>query len=138
MLSEVSVDITKDLSEDTIALLHTDLNLLRQNIKQAKDALDSLAPQGSIIQKGISTDAVLKNAYRLIMISREYFTGQVIKYRIYYAMTGNEKSFSQNVGVYDLTEEEILNLTTREGNALRLKASFAKALQNTEKNVQRE
>ena len=132
-LDAIFNDITKDFSIDSINLIKQDL------IKYKQVFIDLLAGLEFVSGTKVDHASIMRNAYRVIMAAREYFTGQEpIVYRIYYAANNRSSSFNKNVGIYELTEEELLNLTTKEGSALRLKASFTKALEERMKQTERE
>ena len=132
-LDSVFNDITKDFSEDSVKLIKDDLIKYRQVFVDLLEGLEFVS--------GTKKDnaSIMRNAYRLIMAAREYFTGQEpIIYRIYYATNNKASSFHKSVGIYELTEEQLLDLTTKEGSALRLKASFTKALEEKMRQAERE
>ena len=72
------------------------------------------------------------------MAARQFFTNESIGYRVYYSSSNNASSLGKSVKIFELTEEDILNITTLEGTALRLKSTFTKALDNASRNSERE
>ena len=133
---DLSEKIAETFTQDTIELLKTQLFSQKKLIKEIYDQLNSITAINGKIDK--SYTVLIQNAYRVIMAAREYFTGENIGYRIYYASSNSELSFSKPVSIYNLNEEDILNLTTLEGTALRLKSTFTEALKEKEHNQERE
>lgn len=115
---------------------------MKKDLFQFQQLIENVYNELLIFSNNNKTNKVpvqlLRNAYRIIMTTRFFFTGEEIVYRIYYAINNSANSLNKKVKVYNLTEEEILNLTSREGTSLRLKASFTKALNNKNHNLERE
>lgn len=135
-LQNLSQIVCNTFSEETMISLKTDLLSQKKLLKNLYNQLDSITIANGKIDKQYTV--ILQNAYRAIMAAREFFTKETIQYRIYYSSSNSVSSINKNVSIFELTEEDILNLTTLEGTALRLKSSFTKALNNKNHNDERE
>ena len=135
-LQDLSTILSTALSEESVNLLKTDLLSQKNLIKELYDQLNAITAVNGKIDK--SYTVLLQNSYRAIMAAREFFTKEIITYRVYYSTSNAASSINKGVGIYELSEEDILNLTSLEGTTLRLKATFTKALQNASKNSERE
>lgn len=134
-LEDLSYIIAKDLSEETLNILKKDLKSQKKLIKEIYKQLNGISESKKNNQ---NYTFILKNAYKVIMAAREFFTNEQITYRIYYSSSAGDKSISKKVDIYELNEDEILNLAFAEGTTLRLRGSFTKALKNAEHNLERE
>ena len=135
-LQEISQLAATALTENTITLLKTDLISQKNLLQVLYNQLNAITVVNGKIDK--SYTVLLQNAYRAIMAARQFFTNESIGYRIYYSSSNNASSLGKSVKIFELTEEDILNITTLEGSTLRLKSTFTKALDNASRNSERE
>ena len=130
-LQDISRQLSEDFTEETI-------NQLKQDLFKQKNLVQEIYNTLLALEKPGKTDlSLLRNAYRSIMAARNFFTGEEIDYRIYYS-SSDDDNFFKNVGIYTLSEQEVLNLTYVEGNSLRLKNTFDEALEIAHQNTERE
>ncbi len=135
-LQDLSLIVSTAFTEETMIALKSDLISQKNLLQTLYNQLNSITVINGKINK--SYTILLQNAYRAIMAAREFFTNESIGYRIYYSSSNASSSLGKSVGIFELKEEDILNLTTIEGTSLRLKATFTKALDNASRNTERE
>ena len=126
-VEDISNNISEYFSEETFQFIKNNFLKMKQLLLNLKNSLDTNP-----------SEDIMKNAYRIIMIAREFFTGEEIFYRIYYALNDNKTSFNKPVSIYELTEQDILNIVYKEGEQLRIKSSFSEMLKNKKNIVDRE
>ena len=123
----ISKTLAKILSKDSISITS-------QNIKTMQNIIQRLI---NILIKGKlenrkQFEIKLKQSYATVMAFRQYFTNEIISYRIYYEFEDGQGQ--TGIKVYDLTEQEILQMAYRSDTALRLQRDLNAALKNKETN----
>lgn len=126
----ISKTLAKILSKDSISITSQNIKTMQNIIQRLINTLTK-----GKLENRKQFEIKLKQSYATVMAFRQYFTNEIISYRIYYEFEDGQGQ--TGIKVYDLTEQEILQMAYRSDTALRLQRDLNAALKNKETNETR-